>query len=162
MLLLYQNLLLWASWELGVNTQSERSNSPTHSVSEYRYYTEFFVIPPLRHSVILGMDFFTNHKVSLHMGDKIMTIDHNGITKIPLISNDAGCARVAQTTKIPASSVKNVRIRVSNTRSNSCALLQPINLLNRYNVLLPHCLINNANPTSQITLWQRNFFVVTT
>ena len=114
-----------------------------------------FVIPALRHSVILGMDFFTNHKVSLHTGDKIMTIDHNGITKIPLISNDAGCARVAQTTKIPASSVKNVRIRVSNTRANSCALLQPINLLKRYNVLLPHCLINNANPTSQITLSKR-------
>jgi hypothetical protein len=51
-----------------------------------------FVIPALRHSVILGMDFFTNHKVSLHTGDKIMTIDHSGITKIPLISNDAGCA----------------------------------------------------------------------
>jgi hypothetical protein len=57
-----------------------------------------------------------------YMGDKIMTIDHNGITKIPLISNDAGCARVAQTTNIPASSVKNVKIRVSNTRSNSCVV----------------------------------------
>lgn len=28
------------SW--GVNAQSERSNSPTHSVSEYRHYTEHF------------------------------------------------------------------------------------------------------------------------
>ena len=93
------------------------------------------------------------HKVSLHMGDKIMTIDHNGITTIPLISNDTGYARVAQTTKIPACSVKNVRIRVSNTRANSCALLQPINLLKRYNVLLPHCLINNLIPNISCLLW---------
>lgn len=71
-----------------------------------------FVIPALRHFVILGMDFFTNHKISLHMGDKTMTIDHNGITKIPLIANDIDCARVAQITKICASFVKNVRIRV--------------------------------------------------
>ena len=42
MLLLYKDLPLWASWELGVNIQSERSNSPTHSVSEYRYYTKLF------------------------------------------------------------------------------------------------------------------------
>ena len=79
-----------------------------------------------------------------------MTIDHNGITKIPLIANDTGCARVAQTTNIPASSVKNVRIRVSNTRANYCALLQPINLLKRYTVLLPHCLINNSNTYTHI------------
>lgn len=46
------------------------------------------------------------------MGDKTMTIDHNGITKIPLMANDIDCARVAQIKKICASFVKNVRIRV--------------------------------------------------
>ena len=56
-----------------------------------------FVIPALRHSVIFGVNFFTIHTVSLHMGDNVMTIYHNGITKNPLISNDTGCARVAQT-----------------------------------------------------------------
>ena len=83
----------------------------------------FFEIPALSHSVILGMDFFTNHKVSLSMGDKTMTIYHNGITKIPVIANDTGCVRLAEITKIPTSSIKNVRIRVSNTRPNQCTML---------------------------------------
>ena len=74
--------------------------------------------PALRHSVILGMYFFTNHKVSLHIGDKTMTIDHNGITKIPLIVNDTGCARASKIIKIPASSIKNVRINNSNTHTS--------------------------------------------
>ena len=62
--------------------------------------------------VILGIDFFTIHKVSLHMGDTTMTIYHNSITKIHVIANDTGGARVAEITKIPASSNKNARIRV--------------------------------------------------
>ena len=72
----------------------------------------FYVIPALSHSVILGIYFFTIHKVSLHMGDTTMTIYHNGITKIHVIANDTGGARVAEKTKIPASSNKNARIRV--------------------------------------------------
>jgi hypothetical protein len=46
------------------------------------------------------------------MGDTTMTIYHNGITKIHAITNETGGARVAEITKIPASSNKNVRIRV--------------------------------------------------
>jgi hypothetical protein len=46
------------------------------------------------------------------MGDTTMTIYHNGITKIHVIAHDTGGARVAEKTKIPASSNKNVRIRV--------------------------------------------------
>ena len=61
------------------------------------------------------MDFFTNHTVSLHIGDKTMTIDHTGITKIPQIANDTGCSRVSKIIKIPASSIKNVRINNYNT-----------------------------------------------
>jgi hypothetical protein len=72
----------------------------------------FFGIPALSHSVILGIYFFTIHKVSLHMGDTTMTIYHNGITKIHVIANDKDGARVAEITKIPASSNTNVRIRV--------------------------------------------------
>jgi hypothetical protein len=41
--LLYKYLPLWASWDLGINTQSGRSNSPTHSVSEYHYFTKPFL-----------------------------------------------------------------------------------------------------------------------
>ena len=41
-----------------------------------------------------------------------MTIYHNGIAKIHVIANDTGGARVAEITKIPASSNINVRIRV--------------------------------------------------
>ena len=63
------------------------------------------------------MDFFSNRTVSLHIGDKTMTIDHNGITQISLIANDTGCARLSKITKIPASSIKNVRINKSNTYS---------------------------------------------
>jgi hypothetical protein len=51
-------------------------------------------------------------KGSLHMGDTTMTIYHNSSTKIHVIANDTGGARVAEITKIPASSNKNVRIRV--------------------------------------------------
>jgi hypothetical protein len=72
----------------------------------------FFCNTALSHSVILGIDFFTIHKVSLHMGDTTLTIYHNDITKIHVIANDTGGARVAEITKIPASSNKNVRIRV--------------------------------------------------
>jgi hypothetical protein len=46
------------------------------------------------------------------MGDTTMTIYHNSITKIHVIANGTGGARVAEITKIPASSNKNVRIRV--------------------------------------------------
>jgi hypothetical protein len=46
------------------------------------------------------------------MGDTTMTIYHNGITKIHVIANDTGGAQVAEITQIPASSNKNVRIRV--------------------------------------------------
>jgi hypothetical protein len=53
----------------------------------------FFGIPALSHSVILGIYFFTIHKVSLHMGDTTMTIYHNGITKIHVIANDTDGAR---------------------------------------------------------------------
>ena len=46
-----------------------------------------------------------------------MTIDHTGITKIPLIANDTGCARVSKIIKIPTSSIKNVRINNYNTNT---------------------------------------------
>jgi hypothetical protein len=36
-----------------------------------------FVIPALRHSVILGMDFFTNHKVSVSLPDVDRDFVHN-------------------------------------------------------------------------------------
>ena len=57
-------------------------------------YQYFQIIPELRNSLILGMDFLQVNQALINIGQKELILNNKRKTKIPLVKKDVGCIRI--------------------------------------------------------------------
>ena len=97
----------------------------------------FHVIENLHHSLILGIDFMTDFRVKIDMGNKTMSILD---TQVCTISTNVGYARISNPVTIPPLSEANINIKISRC-SNQEVLVEPVAWLQKHNVQGAKCVV---------------------
>ena len=83
----------------------------------------------------------------------MMVINKNGIIKVPLVKKDVGCVRVSNITTIPAFSLEQIPVRITNIIKDKEVIVKPTNIINKHNLLLPRCIISNNKQESYIKIF---------
>ncbi|VDI02506.1 Hypothetical predicted protein [Mytilus galloprovincialis] len=104
---------------------------------------KFYIIPALRHSMILGTDFCKEKSVCLNWNTNKLSLIKNSVT-INVIRVTPGFARVYRKSLIPPNTMMNVCVRLSHALPQRNYLLEPLKNL-KYNFLTAKCLIRNRN-----------------
>ena len=94
---------------------------------------KFYVIEDLHHSIILGIDFMEEHRVTLDIAAKKFIIE--GSAKVCTITTDAGVARTVRSTAIDPQSEVTVPVKVSRVKSGTEVLLEPLSSLSYKNII---------------------------
>ena len=97
----------------------------------------FHVIENLHHSLILGIDFMTDFRVKIDMGNKTMSILD---TQVCTISTNVGYARISNPVTIPPLSEADINIKISRC-SNQEVLVEPVAWLQNHNVQGAKCVV---------------------
>lgn len=109
-------------------------------ISGIQICSEFFVLNELHHSVILGMDFLTTHKVSIDLDAGKIDIKDR-VLSASLITTKAGFARVDRATCVPANSEIDLNVKISRRKNNEIVLLEPVSYLQSQNIGGAKCLV---------------------
>ena len=128
----------------------------------------FYIIPALRHSMILGTDFCKEKSVCLNWNNQTLSLIKDSVT-INVIKVTPGYARVSKTTSIQPNTMKNIGVRLSKALPQQTYLLEPIQT-SKNNFLTAKCLIKNKNnkasiqilnPTNEIIKLRPGFIIAT-
>ena len=114
-------------------------------------YQYFQIIPELRNSLILGMDFLKANQALINIGQKELILNKKGKTKILLVKKDVGCIRISSKIKIFHQSTRYIPVKLSNVNSMS-ALVRPINYISKNNLILQTCIITNKHRRSYVNI----------
>ena len=116
------------------------------------------VVEKLPHSLIIGLDFMKEHKVTINLANNTMSFQ-NDAANVFMLKSNSGIARIAKSTFLPPHSETVLCVRVSNRNSGDTVVLEPLDSeLHNLHVLGSKCLVkvNNGhsclkvlNPTSQ-------------
>jgi hypothetical protein len=83
-------------------------------------YQYFQIIPELRNSLILGMDFLKANQALINIGQKELILNNKEKTKIPLVKKDVGCIRISSKIRIPPQSTNYIPVKLSNVNKHEC------------------------------------------
>ena len=103
----------------------------------------FYIIPALRHSMILGTDFCKEKSVCLNWNTNKLSLIKDSVT-VNVIRVTPGYARVNRNCSIPPNTITNVCVRLSKALPNRNYLLEPFKNL-KLDCLTARCLIKNRN-----------------
>ncbi|CAG2246897.1 unnamed protein product [Mytilus edulis] len=103
----------------------------------------FYIIPALRHSMILGIDFCKEKSVCLNWNTNKLSLIKDSVT-VNVIRVTPGYARVNRNCSIPPNTITNVCVRLSKALPNRNYLLEPFKNL-KLDCLTARCLIKNRN-----------------
>lgn len=85
---------------------------------------------------------------------------HEGSLQISLLSTKSGKARTGKRFKVPANSMANVSVKISDIFLNDVVLLEPLPLLNKYELtLVKSKFLNRVQNFKLLTLliWQSQY-----
>ena len=103
------------------------------TISGATFVFNFYVLPALQHSIIIGIDFMETYTVEMDLSKKTVFI-HDKLVHTSIVQSDSGLARVPQTTEIPAHSQMNIELKVTRRKSGDQVLLEPTPSLNNRNL----------------------------
>ncbi|CAG2226067.1 Transposon Ty3-G Gag-Pol polyprotein,Transposon Ty3-I Gag-Pol polyprotein [Mytilus edulis] len=128
----------------------------------------FYIIPALRHSMILGTDFCKEKSVCLNWNTNKLSLIKDSVT-INVVRVTPGFARVYRKSTIPPNTIMNVCVRLSQALPNQNYLLEPLKN-SKYNFLTARCLIKNCNskcylqilnPTNEVIILKSGLILAT-
>lgn len=111
----------------------------------------FHVVQDLQYPVILGDDFLLQNKCNIHYPSRTLYI-HEGSLQVSLLSTKSGKARTAKRFKVPANSMANISVKISDIFLNDVVLLEPLPLLNKYELIGASCLVKVSKSGSKFQI----------
>lgn len=103
-----------------------------------------YVVDRLPHSLIIGLDFFQKHQVTLNLADNTMSF-YNDSANVCLMKTNGGLVRVAKSTTLPPFSENILSVKVSKRYSGEEVLLEPLPDMQTLNLLGAKCLVKVKN-----------------